>query len=128
MHKEAAPQLSIIIVNWNVEGLLAACLDSLPEASGRWWPLTEVIVVDNASTDNSVAMLREGYPWVRVVTLDSNRGFGGGNNAGILASRGRSLCLLNPDTMAHCGSIEKLVDYLEANPEVGIVGPRLLNP
>ncbi len=120
--------LSIVILNWNVAGLLADCLRSLPQAAGRWWPRTEVIVVDNASTDNSVGMVRRQFPHVRLIALPANVGFSEGNNMGIRASRGRYIFLLNPDTVAHPGSIEALVECMQAHPEAGIAGPRLLNP
>ena len=82
------PELSIVVLNWNVAGLLAACLRSLPAAAGEWWERAEALVVDNASTDGSVEMVRRDFPQVRLLALPTNRGFSGGNNAGILASRG----------------------------------------
>jgi N-acetylglucosaminyl-diphospho-decaprenol L-rhamnosyltransferase len=120
--------LSIVILNWNVADLLAACLRSLPDACGAWWPRTEVIVVDNASTDDSVAIVRAGFPDVRLILLPANQGFTRGNNAGIGAATGDYILLLNPDTVAQRGSIAALCDYMGAHPEVGIAGPRLLNP
>lgn len=123
----STPQLSIIILNWNVADLLAACLDSLPEACGAWWPQAEVIVVDNASSDGSARMVRDRFPNVRLTELPTNTGFTGGNNAGIRASTGDYIFLLNPDTLAHPGSIAALADYIDAHPNAGIVGPRLLN-
>jgi GT2 family glycosyltransferase/glycosyltransferase involved in cell wall biosynthesis len=122
------PDLSIIILNWNVAGLLEACLRSLPAALGHWSGRGEVLVVDNASIDGSVEMVRRDFPSVRLVELDQNLGFSSGNNAGIRASRGKYLFLLNPDTVAHSGSIATLADYMEAHPKVGIASPRLLNP
>src|SRR6266496_1340720 len=107
--------LSIVILNWNVAGLLAACVRSLPSAAGNWWSRTEVIVVDNASTDHSLALLREEFPHVRVIALPQNVGFSAGNNAGIRASRGRYILLLNPDTACHPGSISFLCDYMKAH-------------
>ena len=121
-------ELSIVILNWNVAGLLAACLRSLPAACGEWWPRTEVIVVDNASTDNSVDLVRSDFPEARLLALPENQGFTRGNNAGIRAATGRYLLLLNPDTLPQPGSIAALCDYMESHPEAGIAGPRLLNP
>ena len=108
--------------------MLAACLASLPDAAGSRWAECELIVVDNASTDNSVEMVRARFPHARLIALPENIGFTGGNNAGIAASRGRFVFLLNPDTVAHPGSIEAMLDYIERHLETGIVGPRLLNP
>ncbi|MEO8287360.1 MAG: glycosyltransferase [Chloroflexota bacterium] len=122
------PWLSIVILNWNVADLLDACLRSLPAAAANWWPRTEVIVVDNASTDNSLELVRANFPGIRLLSLPDNIGFSAGNNAGIRASHGRYIFLLNPDTVCEPGSISLLCDYIEAQPEVGIVGPRLLNP
>src|SRR6476620_9987027 len=98
------PTLSIVILNYNVAALLARCLESLPEAAGAWWERAEVLVVENASTDGSVAMLRANFPGVRLIAMPANLGFTRGNNAGIIASRGKYIFVLNPDTLAHPGS------------------------
>lgn len=123
-----AVELSIVILNWNVAGLLAGCLRSLPLASGEWWGRSEVIVVDNASTDGSVEMVGRDFPHVRLLALPRNLGFSGGNNTGIRATSGKYILLLNPDTVARPGSIEALAGYMQAYPRTGVVGPRLLNP
>src|SRR5205085_12353702 len=107
------PSLSVVVLSWNVAELLAACLASLPEAAGDWWPRTEVVVVDNASTDDSIRVIRSRFPDVRLVALPINRGFAAGNNAGIAASRGHYIFLLNPDTVARPNSIAALAAYLE---------------
>jgi GT2 family glycosyltransferase len=91
-NQSGTPHLSIVVLNWNVAGLLAACLRSLPAACGDWWPRTEVIVVDNASTDDSLALLREEFPDVRVIALPENVGFSAGNNTGILPADPISCC------------------------------------
>jgi N-acetylglucosaminyl-diphospho-decaprenol L-rhamnosyltransferase len=122
------PDLSIVILSWNVADLLAGCLRSLPGAAGEWWARCEVIVVDNASSDGSVEMVRRDFRGVKLVALPANLGFSRGNNLGIREARGRYILLLNPDTTAHPGSIATLVEHMEAHPEVGIAGPRLLNP
>ncbi len=122
------PDLSIVILSWNVRELLAACLRSLPTATGDWWDRAEVLVVDNASTDGSAEMVRRDFPGVRLVALPRNLGFSGGNNVGIRAAQGKYVLLLNPDTVARPGSIATLAEYMEAHETSGIVGPRLLNP
>jgi len=130
--------LSIIIVSWNVAPLLAACLDSIaaapivrvaPEgaALGEHGPRVEVIVVDSASADGSAGMVRERYPWVHLLAEPENIGFTRGNNAGLAQARGRCLMLLNPDTVVHGDALNRLVAALDADPAVGIVGPRVLN-
>ncbi len=122
------PELSIVILNWNVAKLLAECLRALPPAAGGWWGRCEALVVDNASSDGSVEMVRRDFPGVQLRALSRNMGFSGGNNVGIRAAQGRYILLLNPDTVPLPGSIDRLASFMAAHPEVGIVGPRLLNP
>ncbi|MFL5734664.1 MAG: glycosyltransferase [Chloroflexia bacterium] len=122
------PDLSIVVLSWNVGELLARCLGSLPGAADGWWERTEVIVVDNASKDGSVEMVRGRFPWAWLIALSENVGFTRGNNTGIEAARGRYVLVLNPDTVAHERSIGALADYMEEYTDVGIAGPRLLNP
>ena len=117
--------LSIIILNWNTCGLLADCLSSIaahPPARAH-----EIIVVDNASADGSVAMVRERYPSVRLLELAHNSGFAAGNNHAMGVSRGRYLLFLNPDTVVHPGAMDALVDFMEGHPDAGAAGSMLLN-
>jgi N-acetylglucosaminyl-diphospho-decaprenol L-rhamnosyltransferase len=116
--------LSIVILNWNVRDLLHRCLASL--RSDRY--VIEIIVVDNASHDDSVAMVRAKYPHAIVIANTENRGFTGGNNQGIAASRGRYVMVLNPDTEVLGDALDRLVMYLDEHPAVGVTGPQLLNP
>jgi hypothetical protein len=122
----AACDLSIIIVNWNVRELLRACLRSINE--GRGDLDVEVIVVDSGSEDGSVAMVRETFPWVRLIACAENVGFPRGNNIGLDAANGRFLLLLNPDTELVDDALSRMVDYLRRQPDVGVLGPQLLNP
>jgi len=115
--------LSILIVSWNVADLLADCLDSI-RADGLQ---LEVIVVDSASADHSVELIREQYPWVRLFAQDQNIGFTRGNNLALEQAQGRSVLLLNPDTVVHGDALQKMVNYLDQHPGVGIVGPHVLN-
>lgn len=126
--------LSIVIVNWNVRELLGRCLASLLQgqapAAGGCFALAdgrtfEVLVVDNASTDGSAEMVRQAHPQVQVIE-NANRGFAAGNNVGIARSRGRYVMLLNPDTEVVGAALATLLDYMDAHPDVGVVGPRLL--
>jgi len=120
--------LSVVIVNWNVRELLRRCLRSVL-ASGRLGGLAmEVIVVDNASSDGSAEMVREEFPEVRLIANEENLGFTGANNQGIAASRGRYLLLLNPDAEVLGDALGAMVDYMDAHPDVGALGPMLLNP
>ncbi len=116
--------LSIVILNWNVRDLLDRCLASL--RSDHY--TLEIIVVDNASHDDSVAMVQAKYPQVTLIANTGNRGFTGGNNQGIEASHGRHVMVLNPDTEVIDDALDRLVAYLDGHPEVGTIGPQLLNP
>ena len=117
--------LSIVIVTWNCKKLLQECLDSL--ISQRRDPQTEVIVVDNASADGSPELVREFYPEVTLISSDQNLGFTRGNNVGIRRSSGEYVCLINPDVHVLEGCIEKMIEYMKDHPQVGLLGPRMLN-
>jgi hypothetical protein len=118
--------LSIIIVNWNVRDFLKQCLDSIyRNVTGLSF---EVILVDNASSDSSVEMVRERFPHVRIIANTKNAGFCRGNNQGIAASKGEYLVLLNPDTEVEEGALQTLINFAQEHPDVGIVGPMLLYP
>jgi GT2 family glycosyltransferase len=116
--------LSIIIVSFNAARDLAACLASLRAAP----PAVphDVIVVDNASRDESVAAARA-VPGVTVMPLDRNAGFAAANNIGIRASGGELILLLNSDTLVPAGAIDRLVERFEADPSIGVAGPRLVD-
>ncbi|TGU70221.1 glycosyltransferase family 2 protein [Geomonas terrae] len=116
-------RVSIIIVNWNGLVHLPECLDSLAAQSFKDF---EVIVVDNGSSDGSVAYL-EGRPEVRLVALKENKGFADGNNAALPFARGEYLVTLNNDTKAEPDWLEKLVSVAEAHPDAGMVGCRILS-
>ena len=119
-------ELSIIIVNWNTRDLLAGCLQSVYDTlHGSDF---EVFVVDNASTDDSAAMVRERFPAVRLIKNQNNIGFAGANNQAIQKSRGRYVLLLNPDTEVKSRALEMLRSFMEDHPQIGAAGARLLNP
>lgn len=118
--------LSIITVSWNVRELLQACLASV--ARGRGDLNLEVIVVDSASSDGSAEMVKEEFPWVTLLAQQENVGFPRGNNIGMAQSRGRYLLLLNPDTEVIADALPRMVAYLDAHPDIGALGPQLLNP
>ena len=131
--------LSVVILSWNVRDLLRQCLESVlinqPSAAGQTGlatrpdPLTtEIIVVDNASTDGSVDMVRAEFPGVHVIVNAVNRGYAGGNNDGIAAAAGRYILILNPDTRVLGDALPAMVAYADARPGVGALGPQLLNP
>jgi GT2 family glycosyltransferase len=120
------PDLSVIIVNRNTRELLRACLASLRE-NGEGLAL-EVIVVDNGSSDGSVELVRDRFPESVLIRNEQNTGFAYPNNQGIAVSRGRYLMLLNSDTEVRPGALRRLVGFMDAHPEAGACGPRLLYP
>ena len=125
MH-DAAPavDVSVVIVNWNTPGLLADCLRSLRRCGGV---TSEVIVVDNGSTDGSPDLVRKHFPEVRLIANENNLGFAKANNQGFAAACGRYLLVLNSDTVVPADAPARLVAYADAHPDAGMVGPRLLN-
>jgi GT2 family glycosyltransferase len=117
--------LSIIIVNWNTEDLLRDCLRTAIDGLGDLD--AEIIVVDNASDDGSCSMVRTEFPSVRLIQSASNLGFAGGNNVALQEARGRHVLLLNTDTLVHDRVLPTAVAWLDRNPNVGVMGPRVLN-
>ncbi len=118
--------LSVVIVNWNVRELLRACVRSVERA---YSDLTcEIIVVDNASSDGSVEMLRTDFPSVHVIACERNVGFSAGNNLGIAAARGEFLLFINPDTEIVGDALDALLQCARAHPDVGAVAPQLIFP
>ena len=120
-----APGLSICIVSWNTRELLRDCLYSIgadPAAAG--W---EVIVVDNASRDGTVAMVQRCFPRVDLVAGHENLGFAAANNLALRRARSKYLLLLNPDTRVEPGALGALVEFMEGRPEAGASGPKLLS-
>lgn len=118
-------KLSIIILNWNTADLLLQTLASVyKETSGFDY---EVIVVDNASSDDSVEKTRQNFPQARLIVNPGNIGFSRGNNVGLKVATGDYLMLLNSDVIVQDGAINKLVEFLDQHPETAMVGPRLVN-
>jgi GT2 family glycosyltransferase len=122
----ASCDLSVIIVNWNALAYLPAALQSLYAARGHLD--MEVLLVDNASADDSVAWVRAHYPQVIIIANEHNLGFAAGNNQGIARARGRYILLLNPDTEIPPETLEQFIAFMDAQPRVGVAGPRLQGP
>lgn len=135
------PQVAVIIVTWNSARFIMNCLASIPRTSN-----VRVIVVDNDSTDSTVKLIRAEFPSVRVIVNQRNTGYAHANNQGLteLGFRGSgvqgsgpeprspraprpffNLLLLNPDTVLPSGGVERMVEQLEAHPDVGVLAPRL---
>jgi len=108
--------ISIVIANWNGRHLLPGCLDALRLQTR---PADEVIVVDNASTDDSVPFLREHYPWATTITLPRNLGLAGGTNAGIARSRADIIVTLNNDTIPEPTWLAALCAPFAHDPRLG---------
>lgn len=117
--------LSIIIVSWNVEKLLKNCLQSIYSTIKDL--NFEIFVVDNNSSDNSVSMVEECFPKVKVIASSINLGFAKGNNLAIKESKGRYILLLNPDTLVLNDALIKLVNYMDDAPNVGASGGKLIS-
>ncbi len=140
--KSSQPDLSIIVLSWNVRELLRACLNALtddgrrvtagaPASSFVLRPSSltgELIIVDNASADGSPEMVAAEFPEARLIRNAENLGFARANNIGIAASTGRYVLLLNSDTVVPPGALETLVAFMDAQPQAAACSPRLLQP
>lgn len=149
------PAFSVIVVNWNTCDYLQECLQSIfsepgiriagetppseptvdletplssPRPAGVVPLLVEVIVVDNASADQSVEMVRSRFPQARLIVNERNLGFAAANNQAIVQARGRTLFLLNPDAYLLTGALAGLESFLRLHPQAGAAGPNVLNP
>jgi len=118
--------LSIIIVNWNTKNLLLQCLEAVDQTAGT--VTTEIFVVDNRSADGSGTAVKERFPGVTLIENRVNLGFAKANNQALSLAKGDYLLLLNPDTRAEVGAIERLFYFMKAHPEAGAAGPQLLHP
>jgi GT2 family glycosyltransferase len=116
--------LSIVIVNWNTRDMLRNCLDSIPVSCEIQ---TEIIVVDNASEDGSSQMVTEEFPEVRLIQNSANLGFATATNQGLRIAMGRHLLLLNSDTLVLGDVLVESVRFMDAHPDVGMMGCKVLN-
>lgn len=117
--------LSIIIVNYNNRQFLADCLNSLKSAAHK--AALEIIFVDNHSADDSVEFVKKNYPAVKVIANTANLGFCRANNRGLKIYQGRYALLLNTDTIVKDGALDSMLEFMDAHPEAGAAGPKLLN-
>lgn len=122
-------QLSVVILNYKVRFFLEQCLYSVQKAIATID--AEVIVVDNASSDDSCAMVRERFPKVKLIANAENYGFPKGNNIGVAEAKGKYLCILNPDTVVAEDTFTKIFSHLASHPELesnlGILGCKLID-
>ncbi len=119
------PKVSVIILNWNNASDTLECLESLKHLD---YPNFHILVVDNGSTDNSPAIIREKYPGIEITETRQNLGYAEGNNAGIRSAMEKGadyIFILNNDTKTAPDLLTKLVDAAEASPDIGMVGPQV---
>ena len=124
---DSNPDLSIIILNYNVKELLLNCLDSIfknKKSTDNW----QIIVVDNASEDGSVEAVKKEYPQIELVENKENLGFSAGNNVGVKYAKAPVILFLNPDTVVVDGAIQKSLAYLLSNPDIGALTCRVELP
>jgi GT2 family glycosyltransferase len=118
--------VTIIIVNWNTEKYLRDCLKSLYfQTAGVDF---EVIVIDNASSDNSTDMVNNEFPGVVLIKNSENKGFAAANNQGIAITKGRYILLINSDTLIQDNAIEKVVKFSDSYDKAAVVACKILNP
>ena len=120
------PLLSIIIVTWNAKRYALECLESLHPPGSIL--TAEVIVVDNGSSDGTPEAIRSQFPKVELIENESNFGFARANNIGLAVSRGKYVCLVNSDVVIPPGCFEKIVEFMERNPDIGVLGPKMRSP
>lgn len=118
-------QLSIIIVNYNVQHFLEQCLSSVEKASAGMQ--VEVIVVDNNSVDQSLSMVRKKFPQVKLIANKENVGFSKANNQGIAETTGKYILLLNPDTLVKEDTFSKVIEYMDQHEQVGGLGVKMFD-
>jgi len=118
--------LSIIIVNYNVKEFLQNLLHSIDKASQNL--SSEIIVVDNASDDGSVELLKSKFSSVKLIENKTNLGFGKANNQALKIAKGKFLLLINPDTVIREDTVKKMIEFLEEQKDAGLAGCKILNP
>lgn len=119
-------ELSIIIVNYNVKEFLLNLLSSIKKSLQNI--SSEIIIVDNASDDGSVELLKDKYPEVKLIVNNSNIGFGSANNQALEIARGKFILLINPDTIVKEETFSSMINFFNTHPDAGIAGCKVLNP
>jgi len=117
------PDVSIIIVSYNVKDFLSACIHSIQNNFSK----SEIIVVDNNSADGTVEAIKNKFPDVKMIANRENKGFSGANNQGMAIAQSQNIFLLNPDTEIIGNAIQKLLERLNAQGQLAIIAPKLLN-
>lgn len=117
-------KLAIVILNWNGRLLLEEFLPTLTRYTPSW---AKIIVADNASTDDSLLWLQEKYPNVHIISNDKNYGFAGGYNVALQQVESEYYCLLNSDIEVSEGWLDKIIDFMDKNQEIGICQPKIIS-
>lgn len=118
-------EVSVVIVTWNTKEIACECLDSLRQCQGI---SLQVIVVDNASSDGTPDAIAEKYPEVTLIRNKVNLGFAAANNIGIRLSAGKYVCLVNSDVIVPPTCLAKMIEYMEAQTTIGVLGPKMRLP
>jgi hypothetical protein len=124
--KSPTPSSSVVIVSWNNLRIIRQCLKSLDCLRDN--PTVEVVAVDNASSDGTPDVIESEFPHVKLIRNSENLGFAKGNNVGIRHCGGKYVCLINSDVVVPEGCLEKLVQYMEEHPDIGVLGPKMILP
>lgn len=119
--------LSIIIVHYKSPELLKLCLDSVWKHLLLRGKNIEVVVIDSQAQSETEEMLLEKFPWIKYAPFKENIGYAVGVNEGIKIAQREHLLILNPDIIITAGAVEKMLDYMKDNPDIGLAGPLLLN-
>lgn len=120
------PKVSFVTVCYRTPGLIRMLLKGAEAAKFNF--SFEYFLVDNSAGDGTGSMVRDRFPWVKVIDAPKNLGFGAGNNLALRQARGQYVMLVNPDLTIFPGEIEKLVEFMDKHPDVGMAGPALYNP
>src|SRR5262245_25122667 len=120
------PDISVVVVNYNTGHLLDQMFTAL-ESAGRGFRL-QVIVIDNASRDRSVEILRGQFPYVELIENRTNVGFGRANNQALPLVRGRYVLLLNTDAIVSSDTLQRTVEFMDGHPRCGVLGVKLVGP
>ena len=123
-HLPARPDVSVIVVNYNTAHLLHRMWDALQRSRGNL--RMQIIVVDNASRDDSVALLRRDFSDAQLVVNETTVGFGRANNQGLSLATGRHVLLLNTDAFVAPDTLRKTIDYMDTHPDCGVLGVQLV--
>jgi len=124
--RNSSIDVSIVIVSWNVREFLKACIDSIISTQGNL--SVQIIVVDNASDDRSVELVRSEFTEIDLIETEANIGFGPASNIGLQSAKGRYIFLLNPDTVLQEKALIRLIEFLDSHEDFDLVGPQLYSP